>query len=99
MACLKVLRGDKYLILSEGADGLVRGTIKGDVIKEVLWNCGPNPIADDIFSSQGLMVGNLVKKVTAAVGIKQCFRCRGRQRRWNKKGLAVQQKIKSLIGL
>ena len=99
MACLKVLRGDKILILAEGADKLVRGTQKGDVIKEVLWNCGPNPIADDIFSSQGLMVGNLVKKVTAAVGIKQCFRCRGRQRRWNKKGLAIQRQIKALVGM
>jgi hypothetical protein len=99
MACLKVLRGDKYLILAEGDDKLVRGTKKGDIIKEVLWNCGPNPISDDVFTPQGLMVGNLVKKVTAAVGIKQCFRCRGRQRRWNKRGLEVQQKVKALIGL
>jgi hypothetical protein len=99
MACLKVLRGDKYLIMAEGPDGLVRGTIKGDIIKEVLWDCGPNPISEKVFAPEGLMVGNLVKKVTKALRIKQCFRCRGRQRRWNKKGLEVQQKIKSLIGM
>ena len=52
---------------------------------------------DNLFTADGFMVGNAVKKVATALGFKQCLACKGRQRAYNEKGLALQQKIKELF--
>jgi len=50
---------------------------------------------NDIITDQGILVGNVIKKVTSALGIKQCLKCKGRQRRYNEKGLELQQKVRA----
>ena len=65
----------------------------------ILRDCNPTAL-DDLHSwwtSEGIMVGNVVKSVTNAVGIKQCLSCKGRQQRLNEKGLELQQKLKDLF--
>lgn len=57
-------------------------------------------VGDDLTSlvtSDGIMLGNIVKKVTSALGIKQCLKCKGRQRQWNDKGLEIQEKLKGMF--
>lgn len=66
---------------------------------EVSWDCAPltTDNLDSIITTDGLMVGNLVKAITNKLGIKQCLSCKGRQRKLNEKGLAVQRAIKNAI--
>ena len=53
----------------------------------------------DSFTGDGLLIGNVIKKVATSLGIKQCLKCKQRQLRYNQKGLEIQQKIKKVIGL
>lgn len=71
----------------------------GEAIAGVDWTCAANP-ADDterVFTASGFMVGNAIKKVTHALGMTQCMACRGRQQRYNQRGLEIQQKLKGLF--
>lgn len=51
----------------------------------------------DLITPEGVMIGNVVKRITSALGIKQCMKCRRRQERFNDRGLAIQQKIKDFF--
>lgn len=53
----------------------------------------------DSFTGDGLLIGNVIKNLTSALGIRQCLKCKQRQLRYNQKGLEIQQKIKKVIGL
>lgn len=53
----------------------------------------------DIIVKEGLLIGNVIKKVTSALGIKQCMKCQKRQLRYNEKGLEIQEKIKGFFRL
>lgn len=103
MACLKVTGPYGERILPESADGNVHGVMLGEQIIGAVWDCGPQMLGDaandyeHIFTSEGFMLGNAIKKVTHAIGIKQCLACKGRQRRYNEKGIAIQQAIKKLV--
>lgn len=81
------------------ADGVARKFIPGEEIIGVDNNCDVKACDDlnSIFTDDGFMLGNAIKKVTSALGIKQCLSCRGRQRAYNDKGLEIQQKIKGLF--
>lgn len=52
-----------------------------------------------IVNSEGLLIGNIIKKITNSLGIKQCLKCKQRQLRYNQRGLEIQTKIKRVIGL
>ena len=104
MACLKVTGANGERLLPESADGNVHGMQKGEVIVEAVWDCGPQMIGDStntdlehVITAEGFMVGNAIKKVTRALGINHCMSCRGRQIRYNEKGLEIQQAIKKLV--
>lgn len=100
MACLKV-QGPNYIrLIAEGPDGNVRGMRPNEVILGSVMGCGPNSVSydlDSLITPDGLMIGNIIKKVTSAVGIKQCLRCKGRQQRYNQKGIELQQRVKDLF--
>lgn len=70
-----------------------------EAIAGVDWNCAAQSLdnLDSIFSKDGVLVGNLVKKVASALGFKQCLACKGRQQRWNATGLELQQKVKDIF--
>ena len=95
MACLKVMSVRGLRVIPEAPDGNCYGKLLDEVIVGVDFNCAGNPVDDlnSIFTDEGLMIGNLVKKVTTAIGIKQCLSCRGRQQRLNLKGLELQRKL------
>jgi len=100
MACLKVQSVRGIRLIPESSDGNVRGQLRDEVIVGAVMDCGPNSLGYDLnalVTPDGLMVGNLIKKVTNAIGIKQCLSCKGRQQHYNRVGLAVQQKIKDLF--
>lgn len=100
MACLKVLSANGVMrVLAEGPDGNVRGMRPGERIIGVDYACDEKPVDNltAIFTSEGLMLGNLIKAVTDAVGIKQCGGCKGRQRGLNSAGLRLQDKIRSIF--
>lgn len=99
MACLKVMSLRGMRVLPEGPDGNVRGMLPDERIVGVDMDCAQLPADNlsDIFTSEGLMIGNLIKKVTNTLGIKQCMSCKGRQYRYNQKGLELQRKIKDLF--
>ena len=103
MACLKVTGPYGARLLPESADGNVHGMRKGEVIVEPVWDCGPQMLGDStmdlehVFTSEGFMLGNAIKKVTHAVGITQCMSCRGRQQRYNEKGIEIQQALKKVF--
>lgn len=95
MACL-VLRSPTTLRLIPSADGGFRYELRpGEQIVGISYSCAPQPEDnfESIVTSDGLMLGNLVKKITSTLGIKQCLRCKGRQRRLNEIGLVVQRKL------
>ena len=52
-----------------------------------------------ISNSDGLLIGNIIKKITNSLGIKQCLKCKQRQLHYNRRGLEIQEKIKRVIGL
>ena len=100
MACLKIQRGNTIIVLPEASDLNIRGMIAGDRIIGTDMRCGeilPYDDLDSLLTSDGLMVGNLVKAVTNKLGIKQCLACKGRQRNLNARGLKLQQKLKDLF--
>ena len=100
MPCLKV-QGPNYIrLIAEGPDRNVRGVRPGEVILGAVMNCGPNAISydlDSLITTEGLMIGNIIKAVTNKLGIKQCLSCKGRQQRFNQKGIEFQRKIKDLF--
>ena len=81
--------------------------LPGEYIVEGMidWHCGAQADFDKamqlekIWTSDGLMVGNVIKKVTTFLRIPQCMACRGRQIAYNRRGLEIQAKIKDAIGL
>ena len=84
------------MILLRGPDG-DRRVMDGEVFRfkpgeYVVGSVAAN--LQDAMTSDGIMVGNIIKKVTTALGIKQCLKCKGRQIRYNEKGLEIQQKVK-----
>ena len=100
MACLRVRSERGIRLIPESPDGNVHGMLPDEVIAGVVMECGPTLIIDNLdalVTPEGLMVGNIIKRVTSAVGIKQCLACKGRQRDLNQRGLAIQQKIKDLF--
>jgi len=100
MACLKV-QGPNYIrIIAESHDKNVRGVLPTEKIIGSIMDCGPQDPPEDfdsLVTYEGLMLGNVVKKVTNALGIKQCLACKGRQRALNEKGLALQRKLRDLV--
>jgi len=68
-------------------------------IAGVDWTCAANPAdnMNDLVTDDGFMVGNAIKKVTTALGMTQCMACRGRQQRYNQRGLELQQKVKEFF--
>ena len=68
-------------------------------IAGVDWTCAANPAdnMEDLVTDAGFMVGNAIKKVTNALGMRQCMACRGRQQRFNQRGLELQQKMKEIF--
>lgn len=63
------------------------------------WTCGGHYLGDyeHVFTAEGFMLGNAIKKVTNAIGMKQCLACKGRQRAYNEKGIRIQQAIKKVF--
>ena len=53
----------------------------------------------NFITKDGILFGNVIKKVTTAFGIKHCLKCKGRQLRYNEKGLELQQKLREMIGI
>ena len=51
----------------------------------------------DSFTRDGLLIGNVIKNITSALGIKTCLKCKQRQLRYNQRGLKLQAKIKRLF--
>jgi len=100
MACLKV-QGPNYIrVIAEAHDKNVRGVLPTERIIGSIMDCGPQDPPEDfdsLVTPEGLMFGNAVKRLTNALGIKQCLQCKGRQRALNEKGLAIQKKLKDLI--
>lgn len=98
MACIAVQhrqRGE-VRIIEEGTSYPVEWQFTGQIIA----NCGPQDASQDfdhLWTEEGFMVGNAIKKVTNALGIKQCLACRGRQARYNQVGLDLQQRVKELF--
>lgn len=80
-------------------DGVARKFVVGEEIIGIDNHCDPSPSDDlnSLFTEDGFMVGNAIKKVTTALGIKQCLTCKGRQRAYNAKGVEIQNKIKALF--
>lgn len=70
-----------------------------EAIAGVDWAC--NKLSSDdlesIFTKDGFLFGNLVKKVASAMGFKQCLACKGRQQSWNLAGLELQKKVGALF--
>ena len=103
MACLKVKGPNGERLIPESPDGNIHGMMQGEVIIGPVWDCGPQMLGDapldlqSVFTSEGFMLGNAIKKVTRAIGIKQCLACKGRQRNYNEKGIAIQQALKKLV--
>ena len=95
MACLGITNGTVIRIIPENTPYSAEWRFTGKIYRE----CSPESLDNvrDIFTSEGLMVGNLIKKVTSAIGIKQCLACKGRQQAYNQRGLAIQHKIRNLI--
>ena len=60
------------------------------------WTCNGHYLGDyeHVFTAEGFMLGNAIKKVTSVLGIKQCMACKGRQRDYNEKGINLQRKLK-----
>jgi len=81
------------------AENQNRRFIPGEQIVGIDWSCNASSSDNltDLFTEDGFMLGNAVKKVASALGFKQCMGCRGRQQAYNNKGLALQQKIKDLF--
>lgn len=87
------------MILLRGPEG-DRRVRDGQVFRFKAGEYVVGSIGDDLNSlitSDGLMLGNIVKKVTTALGIRQCLKCKGRQRRLNDAGINFQAKIKGLF--
>ena len=103
MACLKVKGPHGERFLPESTDGNVHGMKPGEVIVAAIWDCGPLQLGDTamdfehVFTSEGFMVGNAIKKVTHALGVKQCMACKGRQRAYNERGINIQRALKKLV--
>lgn len=103
MACflLKGPRGERWQAAERPyrlypGEAIVPGRVK--------YNCGPQDTTyapednfESVWGDEGLLLGNVVKKVTTALHIKQCEPCKGRQHRWNRRGLEWQRKLKELI--
>lgn len=98
MACIKWQKPDgrEYWVLENVQHVPTPGSINTGVVD---WACNERSTDNlrDVFTEDGFMLGNAVKKVTTALGIKQCLACAGRQRRFNQWGIEIQQKVKSLL--
>lgn len=95
MACLFIKGPNSFRIITSDNNGGFRYSLnEGEVA--VIRPCNFSPDEphdfDSVWTSEGVMIGNLVKKVTNALGIKQCLACRGRQMALNRKGLELQKK-------
>lgn len=73
-----------------------RAYVPGEQVVDVDYFCDPHAIDNlqDWIVPEGLLVGNIIKSVTKAIGMKQCMACKGRQHDYNKRGLEIQQRIK-----
>lgn len=79
-----------------------RRFVPGEEIIGIDYGCNPEAYTTQadltsIFTSDGLMLGNAIKKVASALGFKQCLACAGRQRSYNARGLELQRKLKELF--
>jgi hypothetical protein len=99
MACLKVISARGIRVLAEGRDGNIRGKLPDERILGVDFRCNAQSQDDltSLITEDGIMVGNVIKAVTTALGIKQCLACKGRQRAYNQRGLDLQRKVKRAI--
>jgi hypothetical protein len=100
MACVILEKDGVQRRIAPGRDNQYRYTLQpGEQLVGVDWACHAQAIDNmsDMITNEGVMVGNIIKKVTNALGMKQCMACQGRQRRYNEAGLAIQQKIKELF--
>lgn len=63
------------------------------------WTCSGHYLQDyeHVITAEGFMLGNAIKKVTHALGIKQCLRCKGRQHQYNERGIRIQQALKRVF--
>lgn len=98
MACVKWKIGETtYWASTDVPYSHPRGAVNTG---EILWDCGSqvNQVnLTDVFTDDGFMVGNAIKKITSALGMTQCLSCSQRQQKYNRAGLAIQQKLKDLF--
>ena len=95
MACLFIKGVNTFRIITQDTNGGFRYSLQeGEVavVRPCKFSRDEAGDLDSIWSSDGLMIGNLVKKVTAALHLKHCLRCTGRQIRLNQRGLELQKK-------
>jgi len=102
MACflLRSSAGDRWM-----PEGVEYVFLEGEYIVpgQIDWKCGSQEDFDRamdltrLWTEEGFMVGNAIKKVTTFFRIPHCMACRGRQIAYNHKGLELQQKLKDLI--
>lgn len=95
MPCLFIKGAHSLRVITQDENGGFRYSLReGEVavVRPCKFSDGEAADLDSIWSSDGLMIGNLVKKVTTAIGIKQCLQCKGRQQSWNSKGLELQKR-------
>lgn len=95
MPCLFIKGPQSLRVITQDENGGFRYSLQPDeiaVVRPCKFSDGEASDLESIWSSDGLMIGNIVKKVTSAIGIKQCLQCKGRQRAWNAKGLELQKR-------
>ena len=95
MACLFIKGPHTFRIITQDTNGGFRYSLQpGEVaaVRPCKFSKDEASDLESIFTSDGLMLGNLVKKVTTALHLKHCLRCTGRQIRLNQRGLELQKK-------
>ena len=95
MACLFIKGPHTFRIITSDTNGGFRYSLtEGEVavVRPCKFSRDEDSDLDSIWSSDGLMVGNLIKKVTTALHFKHCLKCTGRQIRLNQRGLELQKR-------
>ena len=95
MACLFIKGANTFRIITQDNNGGFRYSLtEGEVavVRPCKFSKDEAGDLDSIWSSDGLMIGNLIKKVTTVLHIKHCLRCTGRQVQLNKRGLELQKR-------
>ena len=95
MACLFIKGPRSLRVITQDTNGGFRYSLQpGEVavVRPCKFSQDEAQDLESIWTSDGIMIGNIIKKVTTALGIKQCLACKGRQRALNRKGLEIQKR-------